>query len=520
MAATFRAISRTLRVGFWDSPASFIRESQDYVRDTNFDVDKYGRSVSAIMGDPDFYGYNPNSSLSVSQQYSFDEVTKFSDPTLLKDALNSFDDIVQKIDFGGNLEKSKLKFTSIPQGVFNFGLASKGLFRPIEYYSTEHKMVVDSEKVRNTEFKGEVVFFFEDANGNDSPLRIQQEGTYLVEKNCDGVIVVYDDNAKMFLPYKDNKPYIGCGKIDPIVNKPSRLRFTTTTKKVYMYREKLGGGMSPYVDLFLVVGGLGDMTTESMLVKNLPLMIISKFLNDAGIKTRLYAKRAYTVWDSYSNKQYIDYSFVIKDYGESLDFNQIAAFTSDKRFFRVNLWNLVPALVRKKENILVTGYGSTLYGRTSPTTSDELLPAFNMSRNYALNSSDLTIQSTKVTDPRLMIIGGVGDISGIDTLTNPNTVEKITNEIYRIGDYVSLMFSKNTNKTLGTIYQRELERQKNKSDKMSYIRNYLTQTILDNLVTIRPSQVENPNFATPKGLLDEIDEQSDELLTALKDFTK
>jgi len=519
MSATFKAISRNLRVGFWNSPASFIRESQDYIRDTNFDVNKYGRSNSTITSDPDFYGYNPNSSLSIKQQYSFDEVTKFSDPTLLNNALNSFDDIIQKIDFGGNLEKNKLKFTSIPQGVFNFGLASKGLFRPIEYYSTEHKMVVDSEKVRNTEFKGDVVFFFEDVNGNDSPLRVQQEGTYLVEKNCDGVIVVYDNSAKMFLPYKDNKPYIGCGKIDPIINKPSRLRFTTTTKKVYMYREKLGGGMSPYVDLFLVIGGLGDMTTESMLVKNLPLMIVSKFLNNAGIKTRLYAKRAYTVYSN-SGQEFIDYSFVIKDYGESLDFNQIASFTSDKRFFRVNLWNLVPALLNKKENILVTGYGRTLYGRTSPTTSDELLPAFNMSRNYAFNSNDLTVKSTKVTDPRLMIIGGVGDISGSDKLNDANTIQKITDEIYRIGDYVSLMFSKNANKTLRSIYDRELERQKNKSDKMSYIRNYLTQTILDNLVTIKPSQVENPNFATPPNLFEDIDKQSDELLTALKEFTK
>jgi hypothetical protein len=115
----------------------------------------------------------------------------------------------------------------------------------------------------------------------------------------------------------------------------------------------------------------------------------------------------------------IDYSFVIKDYGESLDLNQIAAFTSDKRFFRVNLWNLVPALLNKKENINVTGYGSTLYGRTSPTSSDDLIPTFNMSKNWALNTSQGAIQTSKVTDPRLMILGGVGNISGADRLNRP-----------------------------------------------------------------------------------------------------
>lgn len=517
MSTNYRNISQTLRVGFWNSPTSFLRESQQYIRDTNFNTNLYGISNDRIRVDPEFYGYNPNSPLTISQQYSYEEVTKFSNANLLQDALNSFDDIIQKIDFGGNLDKSKLKFTSIPQGVFNFGLASKGLFRPVEYYSTEHKKVVDANMVRNTELNGQISFFFEDENGNDSPLRIQQEGTYLVEKNCDGVIVVYDNDAQMFLPYKNNKPFVGCGKIDPIANKPSRLRFATTTKKVYMYRDKLGGGMSPYVDLFLVIGGLGDMTTESMLVKNLPLMIVSKFLNDAGIKTRIYAKRAYKVYGA-GDMQYVDYSFVVKDYGESLDFNQIAAFTSDVRFFRVNLWNSVPALLNKKDNLLVTGYGTTLYGRISPSNSDELVPVFNMSRNYAINGGDSTVQSTKVNDPRLMIIGGIGNISGSDTISNPQSIEKVTNEIYRIGDYVSLMFSKNVKKTLNTIYQRELERQANMSNKMSYIRDYLRQTILDNLVTIRPSQVVNPDFATPSSMVKDIDDQSDELLKALQDL--
>lgn len=511
--STYRDISERLKVGIWQSPASFMREAENWIAQTNFDVNRYGTENSSITSDPNFYGYNPNSSKSIQEQYSYDEVTKFSDPKLLGDAVNSFADIIQKIDFGGNLEKSKLKFTSIPQGVFNFGLASKGLFRPIEYYSTEEKKIVEPEKVENTTFKGLTHFFFYNDSGNESPIRIQQEGTYLVETNCPDVIVKYDKSARMFIPFKDNLPYTGCGKIDSATGKPARLRFTTTTKKVYMYREKQGGGLAPYVDLFVVVGGLYDMTTESMLAKNIPLMIISQFLNQAGIKTRILAKRAYTV-----SRYVVDYSFVIKDYGESLDLNQIAAFTSDKRFFRVNLWNLIPALVNKREGINVTGYGSTLYGRTSPNNSDNLIPAFNMAKNWALNTSQGAIQTSKVTDPRLMILGGVGNISGADKLNDPDTIQKITDEIYRIGDYVSLMFSKNPRKTIGTIYDREMERQKNKSNKKQYIQDYLRTTILDNLVTIRESQVSSPEFATPEKVREDIDEQSDDILRTLQEF--
>jgi hypothetical protein len=253
-----------------------------------------------------------------------------------------------------------------------------------------------------------------------------------------------------------------------------------------------------------------------MLIKNLPILVISQFLNAAGIKTRILALRGYEV-----GRYVIDYAFVVKDYGESLDTNQIAAFTSDVRIFRVNLWNLVPALVRKREGVNVTGFGTTLYGRNfNSGSADDLIPSFNMFKNWAINSSQKAVQSSKVTDPRLMIVGGIGSIVGSDTLTNPNTIQKITDEIYRIGDYISLMFTKNARKTIGAIYDRELDRQSANVNKMAYINNYLRQTILDNLVTIRPSQVANADFATPPKLLEEIDEQSITLLQTLKEFTK
>jgi hypothetical protein len=141
-----------------------------------------------------------------------------------------------------------------------------------------------------------------------------------------------------------------------------------------------------------------------------------------------------------------------------------------------------------------------------------------MAKNWALNTSQGAIQTSKVTDPRLMILGGVGNISGADTLSDPNTIQKITDEIYRIGDYVSLMFSKNPRKTIGTIYDREMERQKNNSNKKEYIENYLRTTILDNLVTIRESQVSRPEFATPEKVREDIDEQSDDILRTLQEF--
>ena len=44
-----------------------------------------------------------------------------------------------KFNLGGNEEKSRLETTSRPIGVFDFGLASKGLYRVQEYFSQKLK---------------------------------------------------------------------------------------------------------------------------------------------------------------------------------------------------------------------------------------------------------------------------------------------------------------------------------------------------------------------------------------------
>jgi hypothetical protein len=143
-----------------------------------------------------------------------------------------------------------------------------------------------------------------------------------------------------------------------------------------------------------------------------------------------------------------------------------------------------------------------------------------MFRNWALNENVNAVKSSKVSDPRLMILGGIGDISGADTLNNPDSVKKVVDEIYRIGDYVSLMFSKKPRKTISNIWERERERQRNlnPNDLNIYLKNYLTQTILDNLVTIDKNQVDNPVYATNPELIEEIEEQRIELLDTLREF--
>ena len=43
--------------------------------------------------------------------------------------------VQEMVNLGGLLEKDKIKITADKNGIFDFSLASQGLFRPVEYYS-------------------------------------------------------------------------------------------------------------------------------------------------------------------------------------------------------------------------------------------------------------------------------------------------------------------------------------------------------------------------------------------------
>ena len=51
---SYRQISEILKVGIWQSPSSFMKEAQDWIAQTNFNVNQYGTTNSDISGNPDF----------------------------------------------------------------------------------------------------------------------------------------------------------------------------------------------------------------------------------------------------------------------------------------------------------------------------------------------------------------------------------------------------------------------------------------------------------------------------------
>jgi hypothetical protein len=515
-------LARKLEFYFYNSQRDLLKEVEDYWLNNPSEVDsinRYSTSDNNIINDPSFYGYDPNSTKSLQEQFSYDEIKIFSDLQLLQDALDGFSDIKKKLDLGGDFDSARMKFTSLPKGVFNFGVASKGLFRKVEYFDETNQVVVDSNLVLQSEINNAPYY---NLKGNRVYLRKQQKGTSLIEKYCKDVKVNYSDVNQLHLPFKDGKIYNGCGfEVDKEKGIYAKLKYATTTKKVYMYREKLGGGISPFVDLYIVTGGLAGINTENMLAKNLPTFIVADILEKAGVKVRIYGVRGYDTPED----RLVFLPFALKEYGETLDFGNLASFTSDVRFFRVNLWRslaTVRRMAEKANNPNSTrypyGYGTTLYG-FSNGRRDDLYDAFQMYKNWVFNQKGSVKNTTKINDKGLMILGGLRNLSDSDRLTGVNkaqTFQKIKEEVYRILDYVGMLLTNNPSKFIQSIYLREKDDPKYTNPKQE-IKNYLSGLIRDNLQVV-------PNLGDPKLKVYEtptdevlrIEERTDDLIKAIE----
>jgi hypothetical protein len=531
MARDFRTLKDKLEIYFFNSQSKMFQTVEDYLVQNPEQVDEinefsitdssiinYGTDKKLLRKYKNFVGYDPDSPLTIQQQYSYDELKIFSETPLLNEAIQKFDIIKKGLDLGGDFDASKMKFTSLPRGIFNFGLASKGLVRKVEFYDIEKQIIIDEKLVKSEKLNKKIAFYYLD-KGVKKFVRKQQKGTILVKENFLDVTIQHNEEQDIWLPYKEGKIFNGSGK--------NMLKYATTTKKVYMYREKLGGGVSPYVDLFIGVNGLLDLDTENMLAKNLSALIVADILEKAGVKTRIYGLRTYkdAILDS-SKKKYLDntqtvfIAYALKEYGEPIDFNRIASFTSDKRFFRVNMWRIASALRKMETGDYREGQGISLYGG-----SDDLYNSFSMFKNWVFNQKGTLKNDTKINDKNLMVLSGLPSVAKDDKLTGINantTFRKIEEEVYRTLDYVGMLLTKNPKAFVGKVVKRETENQNNPKSKWQ-VRNYLENLIRSNLTIVPQFDSDKDSyenrFSTPANEIPRITERTNQLIDVINQAT-
>lgn len=408
-----------------------------------------------------WWGYKPNDPKSFDEQMSVENVlTSFLNQELLTRADDLYDQLLSTIDLGGDLKQQRIVFTSQPIGIFSFAQASKGLIRSLEYYCPSEDRTIPADSVYKGDINGNEYYFFEGSNDEEILVERRQEGTTAILKNCPFATAQLNYDSGMVLPYDKQ------GKIINFYDK-YKLRYTSTTKKVYQIREKKGGGYAPYVDLYTPLGADNRFGTESMLVQSLPMILLARVLERAGVRTRVFAT---SFMKSSGERNYMVSPILVKEYGAPLDLNKLAIFTADKRMFRYHIFN--PLLGWFVENgDLRTNHYST-YG----VYNNEIYSLMPRVKNYYQYQMDKGVFPKTNIDKGLMIFGGT-PVNPSDRLDNPSVQQKIVNEFYRISDYVSLMMSKKPESVIKKIFEREEERKIPKDQVAITLRNTITQIL-------------------------------------------
>lgn len=178
-------------------------------------------------------------------------------------------DMGMKFNLGGEQEKEKLIKTDKPIGVFDFSLASNGLYRVPEYYS------IELEQNYPDQFK-------------NLGLRAGLIPANLVENRMiNGVRNFYFPlDEKEYAVIQRQKGSTALAQGDP----NAKLKFATKNKKVYLKFRRRGGKVN-YCEIYTLYyyTSMGSRWQYNM--RHFPVLLLAEYFEKTGIKTRLYPTR-------------------------------------------------------------------------------------------------------------------------------------------------------------------------------------------------------------------------------------
>lgn len=240
---------------------------------------------------------------------------------LTNDLLSNINEI---INLGGNFKKSRIIITDDSRGIFDFSLASQGLFRPIEFFSQDYKEqvqktgenefgylgeptgVIPPQRVYKTKDSvgGYVYYFTSLSNKNYTCIR-RQKGTTAVFENLSNFCFLKTNEQGIELPYsldEPNKVYNGV--------KPYRLKYSSSTKKAYLKFEKQSD-TTKFVDFFVPIN-FTFSNDANRILNILPVILAASTLESFSIKVRINALRTGQV----EGDIYETISIPVKEYDE------------------------------------------------------------------------------------------------------------------------------------------------------------------------------------------------------------
>ena len=368
-----------------------------------------------IRNKPNKKGYE-NTALSYVANSEFRDYKTFTDYldtpnrefTKIKEVSKVFiENIKTLINLGGLFSNDRIIVSEDTRGVFDFGLASLGLYRPIEFYSKSlydeiisgviknpngalnlEIGVVNPELV-NKRITGNITSFVFTYLGKNYDCEKRQKGATKVfnnfsnecflKPNNDGILITY------YLTNKD-KVYNGSGD--------SKLKYASSNKKSYLIYNKKDDSVKN-VDIFMPVNFL-VVNDSTRAIALLPAYLISASLEEFGIQSRISALRLGS-----DRSTQITISIPVKDYAESTKeaFNRTFALLSKSS--SANSFFAFHKVISENEGIQAppTGDTSSAFSEIFYDEQPYMNDMMQRYKNWAEQNKNESFFNSKVINP-------------------------------------------------------------------------------------------------------------------------
>lgn len=310
----------------------------------------------------------------------------YAQKTTLQREIDRLQTEILKIELGGESKKERMIITSDERGVFSFGLASKGLIKPIEYFSD--KLAIDSPKefpklpsgvvpaddVKRIDIGKQKQFWYHSPTTNkDYQMTQQQEGTREVD-----------------LGLKQKKV------------------FKTINKKSYVLLPKKSG-KPKMVDVFV------PLHASVSLYNIIPLLVAVINLEKQGIRVKVTSVRMVGT----NPNQWTACAIGVKDYTEPLDIYQVARKTDSGAW-----WSCMYGILSYLEDSGMAG--------SSPRGEEQFTDLFKRWKNWHLDQVKKGKADPLRITPEQMIFGYTEDTDD----------EGLLNGYFKIMDITEFQFKK------------------------------------------------------------------------------
>jgi hypothetical protein len=359
---------------------------------------------------------------------------------------NILENIKTFINIGGLYKQDRIIITEDDRGVFDFGLASLGLYRPIEFYSEKLKIDIENGIVENPyklqKYPNGLI------NANDVIKKIIGEKilynfklgnkTYLCERRQKGTTLVFNtfynlcylssniDGIIMPFNKENNKVFNGEGKI--------RLKYASSNKKSYLIYNKKNDNVK-YVDIFIPVNFL-TIPDDGRVVALITPLIIAGALEQYGIKVRISGMRIGS-----DENILTSISIPVKDYEESVDeslnkaFNILGQkdvansfFAFFKTYFQAN------SIQTKKQGNQGSSFSTVRYYQ-----QDYMNEMMQRYKNWAIQNKGASFINTKVENENFQFAVKQNDDGDSDTTTYEYILRNIHDIFYKFYYYMDFL---------------------------------------------------------------------------------